>query len=100
MLDLCTDAAVWQPQGEPPLCGRDAIRAWLLQQPPVAIRRIDIDALEIGGHGTVAWKSAAFRTEIEREDAAGVQVVNGVHAWLLRRTSAGWRVAFVTWSIE
>jgi ketosteroid isomerase-like protein len=99
LLQLCTPAPVWLPPNAPPLCGTAAILRWLEEQPRVAVRRIEIDGLEISGGGSLAWKAAAFRTTFEGP-AGEIGVATGSHVWLLQRNAAGeWRISVVAWTI-
>ena len=100
LLQLCAVAPVWLPPNEAPLCGAEAIRRWLEDQPQATVRRIDIDDLTVHGIGSFAWKLATFRTTLDGPADAGVAVVSGSHAWLLQRDAAGaWLIGVVAWSI-
>ena len=72
LLQLCAAAPVWLPPNEAPLCGAEAIRRWLEDQPQATVRRIDIDDLTIHGIGSFAWKLATFRTTLDGPADAGV----------------------------
>ena len=96
LLQFCTADPVGLPPDEPPLCGREAIRRWLDDQPRTTVLRIDIDDLEISGIGSFAYKLANFRAAVA--GPAGERIVAGSHGWLLQRVG-GWRIAVVTWTI-
>lgn len=102
VLDLCAEDVLWLVAGEGALRGIEAVRGWLAAQPPVTIESVDITELAIELSGSLAVKSADFRTRLRVPGQTEPIEVSGSHQWTLRRapSSDGWKVASVAWALR
>lgn len=99
-LDLCANDVLWLIPGGEVLRGRAAVKRWLQSQPKGTIESLEITRLEIEVSGSLAVKTADFRTQLRLAQSAISSVISGTHFWVLREIAQGeWRIAKLTWSI-
>jgi ketosteroid isomerase-like protein len=98
VLEFCTDDVVLMPPTERALCGKAAVRAWLIG-PAARIEDLYLSNVRIDGDGSVAYKIADYQTRYVPDGSAPPVTSAGSHVWMMRRgADSTWRVALVAWS--
>lgn len=99
LLDLCSPDIVWLPPGQLPICGKEAVRAWL-DTVRDQISDIQVNDVKIDGDGLAAYRIASFCTRYMPNGSTETVTVSGWHVWVLRCDAGGiWRVEVVAWSL-
>jgi len=92
---MVADSITLLPPGSAPIAGRQAVMEWMRQHSePILSIHVDDPVIAVGEG--LASLIASFRTVL----GSAATSVKGQHAWLLRRTSAGWYIEAIAWSVN
>jgi ketosteroid isomerase-like protein len=97
LLELCSDDIELWPPDAPPVVGRSAVSAQLMQG-ATRIYSIEIAERRIRVSNELAYLTAKYRTTCASAVDAARSIV-GSHLWILRRQGCTWFVTLVSWSV-
>ncbi|MDY6950576.1 MAG: SgcJ/EcaC family oxidoreductase [Thermodesulfobacteriota bacterium] len=99
--NLATEDAVWMPPGQPPLAGRDAVKARYAAQFKALTPRFELHPGEIQTSCTWAFLRGSY-TRTDAPTAGGEPIVHkGKYLMIMRKQQdGGWKIARDIWNSD
>jgi ketosteroid isomerase-like protein len=97
LLAYCAEDIELRPPDGPPVYGRDAVLAHLMEGTP-RIHSIEISDRSLCGSSEGVSLTANYRTTFSLPGDGAPRLATGSHRWELREQGGRWLVSLVSWS--